>query len=68
MLDPALTSTSEYHLRATELLSKVFVDDPVFRYLLSDFNENERLAYLPKYMHVMFKAAQLNGASFMEAK
>ncbi len=62
-----LTLNPEYLPKATEVIARNFTEDPALRYMLCDLPEDERLAYLPAYMHCLLKASALNDAVFQEA-
>ncbi|RDW85136.1 hypothetical protein BP6252_02726 [Coleophoma cylindrospora] len=48
--------------QAISLYSSAFKDDPVITYMLNNFTEEARLAYLPSYFRAILTAAALNKA------
>ena len=62
-----LTFKLEYLSKATEVIARNFTEDPAIRYMLCDLPDDERLAYLPTYMHCLLKASALNDGIFQEA-
>lgn len=63
-----LITPIEYLEPMTDLLSRVFIDDPIIRYMLSSLPDDRRIAYMRPYMHVLMKAAMLNDGIFQEAQ
>jgi hypothetical protein len=62
-----LTLDLEYLPKATEVIARNFKEDPAIKYMLCDLPEDERLAYLPTYIHSLLKASALNDGVFQEA-
>lgn len=50
----------------TDLMARVFVDDPAIKFMLSSLPDDARLAYMRPYMHTLMKAATLNKGVFQE--
>ncbi|KAK3690827.1 hypothetical protein LTR37_018955 [Vermiconidia calcicola] len=56
-----------YLPKAAELISRTFTEDPVIKFMLSSLSDEDRLAYMPTYMHTLLKAATLNDGLIQEA-
>ena len=48
-------------------MSRNFKYDPVIKFVLCNLSDEDRIAYLPSWFHVMLKASALNKATFQEA-